>query len=156
LIEKTTAAAYQWHAYGKSTIGARSDVENVNIPHLQAFYRKYYQPDNATLIVAGAFDAQKVLAEIAQAFAATPKPTRTLEPTYTVGPVQDGEREVTLRRVGGEKLVFAEYHIPSMADPRFPAFEIIATALADTPNGRLHKRLVETGKATEVFGWAAR
>jgi len=156
LIEKTTAAAYQWHAYGKSTIGARSDVENVNIPHLQAFYRKYYQPDNATLIVAGAFDAQKVLAEIAQAFAAVPKPARTLEPTYTVEPVQDGEREVTLRRTGGEKLLLAEYHIPSMADPRFPAFEIIATALADTPNGRLHKRLVESGKATEVFGWAAR
>ena len=55
LIEKTTAAAYEWHAYGKDTIGARSDVENVNIPHLQAFYRKYYQPDNATLIVAGKF-----------------------------------------------------------------------------------------------------
>jgi zinc protease len=156
LVEKTTAAAYQWHAYGKDTIGARSDVENVNIPHLQAFYRKYYQPDNATLIVAGAFDPQKVLAEIAQAFAATPKPMRTLEPTYTVEPVQDGEREVTLRRTGGEKVLFAEYHIPSMADPRFPAFEIIASALADTPNGRLHKRLVETGKATEVFGWAAR
>src|ERR1700745_1349932 len=43
-----------------------------------------------------------------------------------------------------------------MADPRFPAFEIIATALGDTPNGRLHKRLVEAGKATEVFAWAAR
>ena len=53
LMEKTNAAAFQWHAYGKDTIGARSDVENVNIPHLQAFYRKYYQPDNATLIVAG-------------------------------------------------------------------------------------------------------
>src|ERR1700756_453757 len=45
LMEKTTSAAFEWHAYGKSTIGARSDVENVNIPHLQAFYRKYYQPD---------------------------------------------------------------------------------------------------------------
>jgi zinc protease len=156
LIEKTTAAAYEWHAYGKSTIGARSDVENVDIPHLQAFYRKYYQPDNATLIVAGAFDPQKTLAEIAQAFAATPKPARTIAPTYTVEPVQDGEREVTLRRVGGEKYLLAEYHIPAMADPRFPAFEIIATALADTPTGRLHKRLVETGKATQVFGWAAR
>jgi zinc protease len=156
LIQKTTAAAYQWHAYGKDTIGARSDVENVNIPHLQAFYRKYYQPDNATLVVAGAFDARQVLAEIARAWAATPKPARVLEPPYTVEPVQDGEREVTLRRAGGEQVLFAVYHVPSMADPRFPAFEIIATALADTPNGRLHKRLVEPGKATQVFAWAAR
>ena len=54
-------AMYQWHNYGKSTIGARSDVENVDIPRLQAFYRSYYQPDNATLIVSGKFDPQQVL-----------------------------------------------------------------------------------------------
>jgi zinc protease len=154
LIEKSNAAAYQWHSYGKDTIGARSDVENVNIPHLQAFYRKYYQPDNATLIVAGAFDAKAVLAQIVADFSPIPKPTRVLDPTYTVEPVQDGEREVTLRRVGGEQDLFATYHIPSMASPEMPAFEIIATALGDTPNGRLYKRLVATGKATQAFAWA--
>jgi zinc protease len=156
LVQKTTAAAYQWHAYGKDTIGARSDVENVDIPHLQAFYRKYYQPDNATLIVAGAFDADKVLAEIARDWASTPKPTRVLPPNWTIEPVQDGEREVTLRRTGGEQVLFATYHIPSMGDKRFAAFDVLAIALGDTPNGRLHKRLVEAGKATEVFAWAAR
>ena len=154
LIEKTNAAAYQWHSYGKDTIGARSDVENVNIPHLQAFYRKYYQPDNATLIVAGKFDLATVLAEITKDFSAIPKPTRVIEPTYTVEPVQDGEREVTLRRVGGEQDLFATYHIPSMASPDMPAFEILATALGDSDNGRLHKRLVVTGKATQAFAWA--
>ncbi|HEX7914344.1 pitrilysin family protein, partial [Rudaea sp.] len=55
LWQRMAAAAYEWHNYGHSTIGARADVENVNISHLQAFYRKYYQPDNATLIVAGHF-----------------------------------------------------------------------------------------------------
>jgi zinc protease len=156
LMEKTNAAAFQWHAYGKDTIGARSDVENVNIPHLQAFYRKYYQPDNATLIVAGKFDAAKVLAEIAQDFAAIPKPTRVIEPTYTVEPVQDGEREVTLRRVGSEQDLYVTYHTPSIASPDMPAFSVIANALGDTPNGRLHKRLVETGKATQAFAWPSR
>ncbi|MEO5690546.1 MAG: pitrilysin family protein [Burkholderiaceae bacterium] len=156
LMQKTNAAAFQWHAYGKDTIGARSDVENVNIPHLQAFYKKYYQPDNATLIVAGAFDAAKVLAEIEKDFSAIPKPTRVIEPTYTIEPVQDGEREVTLRRVGGEQDLFVTYHTPSMASPDMPAFSIIATALGDTPNGRLHKRLVESGKATQAFAWTSR
>ena len=156
LMEKTNAAAFQWHAYGKDTIGARSDVENVNIPHLQAFYKKYYQPDNATLIVAGAFDPAKVLAEVQKDFSAIPKPTRVIEPTYTVEPVQDGEREVTLRRVGGEQDLFVTYHAPSIASPDMPAFSIIATALGDTPNGRLHKRLVETGKATQAFAWTSR
>ena len=153
LMEKTNAAAFQWHAYGKDTIGARSDVENVNIPHLQAFYRKYYQPDNATLIVAGAFDPAKVLAEITADFSKLPKPTRVIEPSYTIEPVQDGEREVTLRRVGGEQDLYATYHVPSIASPELPAFEIIATALGDQSNGRLHKRLVEAGKATQAFAW---
>jgi zinc protease len=155
LMEKTNAAAFQWHAYGKDTIGARSDVENVDIPHLQAFYRKYYQPDNATLVVAGAFDPAKVLAEIQHSFSPIPKPKRVLEPTYTVEPVQDGEREVTLRRVGGEKDLYATYHVPSIASPELPAFEVIATALGDQSSGRLHQRLVEAGKATQAFAWVS-
>ncbi len=58
LSQRIRAAAYEWHNYGNSTIGARSDVEGVDIGRLQAFYRAYYQPDNATLIVAGDFDIQ--------------------------------------------------------------------------------------------------
>jgi zinc protease len=156
LIQRTQAAAYQWHNYGRDTIGARADVENVDIPSLQAFYRKYYQPDNATLIVAGAFDAKKTLADIQVSFGKLPKPTRKIAPTYTLEPVQEGEREITLRRAGGEQAVFASYHIPAMASADYAAFEVAVTALTDTPNGRLHKRLVEAGKATGVFGWASR
>ena len=68
LWQNMTAAAYQWHNYGKSTIGARTDVENVKIENLQGFYRTYYQPDNATLIVTGKFDAAKTLERIEQYF----------------------------------------------------------------------------------------
>lgn len=156
LIQKTHAAAYQWHNYGKSTIGARSDVEQVSIPRLQAFYRTWYQPDNATLVVAGAFDQAQALRAIQQHFGRLPRPQRALPTTYTVEPVQDGERAVTLRRVGGEQALFASYHIPAMASPDYPAFEIVINALTDTPSGRLHKRLVEPGLATGVFGWAER
>lgn len=156
LIQKTHAAAYQWHNYGKSTIGARSDVEHVDISRLQAFYRTWYQPDNATLIVAGAFDPKRVLATVQAQFGKLPRPRRVLQPTYTVEPVQDGEREVTLRRVGGQQALLVSYHMPALTSPQYPAFEIIANALTDTPSGRLHKRLVEKGLATSVFGWADR
>ncbi|WP_457418656.1 M16 family metallopeptidase [Roseateles sp. P5_E7] len=156
LIQRTQAAAYQWHAYGRSTIGARSDVEHVDIPRLQAFYQRHYQPDNATLIVAGAFDAKRTLAEITRVFGALPKPARVLPPTYTVEPVQEGERLVSLRRVSAMQGVFASYHIPPLASPDFAAFEVAVTALADTPAGRLHKRAVEPGLAAQAFGWAAR
>ncbi len=55
LFQRITAAAYEWHNYGKSTIGNRSDIERVPIENLQAFYKKFYQPDNAMVVVAGQF-----------------------------------------------------------------------------------------------------
>ncbi len=61
LSQRMMATAYEWHNYGKSTIGNRSDIERVPIDRLQAFYKKYYQPDNAVLIVAGKFDEKKAL-----------------------------------------------------------------------------------------------
>ena len=57
LQQRVMSAAYDWHNYGNATIGARADIEQVPIDRLQAFYRKYYQPDNAVLVVAGAFRA---------------------------------------------------------------------------------------------------
>ncbi|MFN7328107.1 MAG: M16 family metallopeptidase, partial [Bacteroidota bacterium] len=53
LWQRVMATAFEWHNYGKSTIGARADIENVPIERLQAFYRKHYQPDNAVLMIAG-------------------------------------------------------------------------------------------------------
>ena len=83
LLSKMLATAYQWHNYGKMPIGARSDVENVNIERLQAFYRLYYQPDNAVLTVAGKFDPDATLALIAKYFGPIPKPMRSLPDLYT-------------------------------------------------------------------------
>src|SRR5581483_6747171 len=100
LEERVTSTAYLWHNYGKSTIGSRADLENVPIERLQAFYKKYYQPDNAVLSVAGKIDEPKTLELINQYFGAAPKPTRELQKMYTLDPTQDGERSVVLRRVG--------------------------------------------------------
>jgi zinc protease len=154
LWEKMTAAAFEWHSYGKDTIGARADVENVNIEHLQAFYRNFYQPDNAVLIVTGKFDEAATLEKIRSYFGAIAKPTRTLEPMWTVEPVQDGARSVTLARVGETPLVGALYHISQGAHPDFAATQLLAQILGDTPNGRLYKALVEKKLAANVEGEA--
>src|SRR3546814_12039229 len=74
LMQQMQAAAFQWHNYGHNTIGARSDVESVDIGQLRAFYKEYYQPDNAVLIVAGRFDPDATLETIAKAFGNIPKP----------------------------------------------------------------------------------
>jgi zinc protease len=151
-LQQTMATMYLWHNYGKSTIGARADVENVDIGRLQAFYRLHYQPDNATLVVAGRFDPPQVLAWVAQSFGPIPKPTRVLRPTYTVDPAQDGERTVTVRRRGGAPFILAAWHGVPAAHPDAVATDAIAAMLGNAPAGRLHKRLVEQQLAASSFG----
>jgi len=146
VFERLLATMYQWHNYGKSTIGARADVENVDIPRLQGFYRSYYQPDNATLIVSGKFDAAKVLGWVQQSFGALPAPKRKLPHFYTVDPVQDGERSVTVRRLGGVASATAAYHVPAGPHPDYAAVEVLNLILTEPPAGRLHKQLVENTK----------
>lgn len=155
LMQKMQATAYQWHNYGHSTIGARSDVENVDVKQLRAFYKEYYQPDNAVLIISGKFDPETTLQTIAAAFAKIPKPTRTLPAEYTVEPVQDGERQITLRRHGGSPLIAALFHIPALADPDYVPLDLGVSILSDTPSGRLYHALVEKKLATDVFGFTA-
>jgi zinc protease len=152
LEERVMSTAYLWHNYGRSTIGARSDIENVPIPRLQAFYKNYYQPDNAVLVVAGRLDADKTLAMIKETFGALPKPSRTLIPTYTEEPTQDGEREVTLRRVGDLQGIIMVYHAPNGASVDSAPLQVLAEILGDEPAGRLHKSLVESKKAIDVGG----
>lgn len=154
LWQQTIATMYQWHNYGKSTIGARSDVENVDIARLQAFYRQHYQPDNATLIVAGKFDPQATLAMIEQSFGALAKPARALPKQYTLDAVQDGERQVTVRRQGGTPAVLVGWHVPPGSHPDFAAATVLASILADEGTGRLHRALVDTQLAASVQGFA--
>src|SRR5476649_1893903 len=153
LLKRMQSVAYDWHAYGRSTIGNRSDIENVRIENLQAFYRTYYQPDNAVLLVAGKFEPAQTLAWIAKSFGAILKPRRSLPPFWTVEPTQDGERSYMVRRKGDIQIVALGYHVPSAlhadADPLAFASEILGA----TPTGRLHKALVDSGMAAEVFAF---
>ena len=142
--QRLRAAAFQWHNYGNSTIGNRSDVENVPIERLQAFYRLWYQPDNATLIVAGRFDPSRVLKSVQASFGKLKRPARTLPPHYTVEPAQDGEREINVRRVGDLNLIGLTYHIPAATHPDNAPLRVLANIMGHTPSGRLHKALVES------------
>src|SRR5438067_233899 len=154
MLQRLGSTSFDWHNYGKSTIGARSDVENVDIARLQAFYRTYYQPDNAVLIVAGRFDPDKTLAEIAHDFGPIPKPSRVLPRLYTEEPVQDGERSITLRPVGDTQLIGIGYHIVPGAHPDFVPLQALVNVMTMAPAGRLYKALVDSRTATNVGGVA--
>jgi zinc protease len=153
LLKRLISAMFDWHSYGRETIGARSDIENVAISNLQAFYHQYYQPDNAVLIVAGSFDSARTLRLIAADFGPIARPRRTLPPLWTVEPTQDGERSIVVRRKGDVQLVMVGYHVPAARSRDTAPLGIAAEILGDTPNGRLHHELVETGIATEVFAF---
>ncbi len=155
LMERVLSAAYLWHNYGKSTIGSKEDIERVPIESLQAFYKKYYQPDNAVLMVTGKIDEAKTLQLVNQYFSSIPKPTRKLEDSYTFEPVQDGERFVQLRRVGDVQVVSSAYHIPSGTHPDYAVLDILNEVLTNQPSGRLYKALIETQRASSEWGWAA-
>ncbi len=153
LEERILSTAFLWHNYGKSTIGAKADLENVPIERLQAFYRTYYQPDNTVLLVAGKFDEAKTLDLVNRIFGPIPRPSHVLPTFYTLDPTQDGERTVTLQRVGDVQAIAAAYHVPSGTDPDAGAVDILAEIVSDTPSGRLYRALVETKKATSVGGY---
>jgi zinc protease len=152
LNQRIYAAAYEWHNYGKSTIGSQSDIERVPIDNLQAFYKKYYQPDNAVLIIAGKFEEAQALALVEKYLGSIPKPTRKLDATYTEEPAQDGERSVILRRVGAVGSAGVAYHVPAASHADWAPLSLLGGIISQSPNGRLYKALVESKLATNASG----
>ena len=148
------AAAFDWHNYGNLTIGARSDIENVDIARLQAFYKLYYQPDNAVLIVAGRFDPDRTLAQIAKTFG--PIPTSR---AYAAAAVHEGagagrralghrspRRRHAVRRPRCTARCPARIRTPSR-------WRRSGEVMSVEPAGRLYRALVETKKASAVESW---
>ena len=150
LMQRIMSTAYEWHNYGKSTIGNRSDIERVPVSNLREFYRKFYQPDNLMVVVAGKFDEKKALQYLNKYFGSLEVPQRELPKTYTEEPAQDGERTVLLRRTGDTQMVGVGYHIPPASHPDYAAIQVLTTILGMEPSGPLYKALVETKIASSV------
>ena len=154
LMERTVNTAYLWHNYGLSTIGSKEDIERVKTPQLRRFYEKYYQPDNAVLVVAGKFDEAKAIGFIEQYFSVIPKPTRVLDEILTVEPAQDGEKYIEVKRNGDSKHIQMAYHTASYADKDFAALEALEHILNNDPSGYLHQALVETQKVSSLWAFS--
>ena len=152
LFQRMQQLAFPWHNYGNPIIGSRADIERMPIEKLQAFYRTWYQPDNALLIVAGRFDEARAVELAAKHFGAIPRPSRVLPALYTREPTQDGERSVTLRRSGENQLVMSMYRAPAGSHPDYPAVDVLTQVLGDAPGGRLHRMLVQKRLASSAWG----
>ncbi|MEW4925139.1 pitrilysin family protein [Algibacter sp. 2305UL17-15] len=153
LMQNVVNAAYLWHNYGQATIGNRSDIERVPIDNLQAFYKKYYRPSNAVLMVTGKFETDKTLSLIEKKFTAIKNPEKPLIDNPTIEPAQDGEKRVHLSRVGDLQLVSALYHTPAGSHEDYAALSIAEQVLTDNPSGRLYKALVDSKKASSLWSY---
>ena len=160
LTQRVTQTAFGWHNYGKATIGARTDIENMPIERVRQFYRRYYQPDNAVLVVAGRIDVDRTLELVVEKFGSIPRPERTgamaIFRTYTREPAQDGERTVTLRRVGDVQRLRIAHHVPGVSSDEYPTVVVLAHVLGATISSRLHKNLVDTNLAANAYAYAMR
>ena len=154
LMQKVISSAFLWHNYGQSTIGNKSDIERVPIDNLKAFYKKYYRPDNAVLMVTGKFETEKTLALIEKKFGVLKNPDRPLVDVPTIEPPQDGEKRVELSRVGDLQLVSALFHTPAGSHVDYAPLALVENVLTDQPSGRLYKALIENEKASSVWSFS--
>ncbi|MFC4275416.1 M16 family metallopeptidase [Achromobacter aloeverae] len=157
LRQKMRSAVFHWHRYGNDPMGTRADFANVRIDLLRAYYREYYQPDNAVLTITGKFDAAATLSAIVETLGKVPRPSRNMPADYDVESLRDGNHAITLRRRGGYPLAAAMYHVPAPHSRDHTLLLLAADMLATGGAHRLRGELVTPGLAGTIsstaLGW---
>ncbi len=152
LQNNTFATAFREHPYHHPVIGWRSDVEGVPIERLRQFYKDFYWPNNATLILVGDFASAPTLALIQQYFGKIPKASQPYPKVYTTEPPQEGERRYTVQRGSESPKLMIAYHAPRAADKDTYVLAIIESMLGNESqrSSRLYKRLIDSSLASDV------
>lgn len=152
LDTNTFATAFKEHPYHHPVIGWRSDVEGVPIERLRQFYKDFYHPDNATLILVGDFKTEPTLALIQKYFGSIPKAAKPYPRVYTTEPAQEGERRYTVKRGSESPKLMVGYHSPRALSKDQYALTIIESLLGDESkrSSRLYKHLMDTSIAADV------
>ncbi len=166
LDQELVATAFKAHPYRHPTIGWLADLETMTRDELYGYYRRYYAPDNATLVIVGDVDPDDAMARVRQHFGGF-APSGSLVRRRTREPEQTGERRLVIRREGTTAYFRAGFHAPAVADPMFvPALVLDAvltgakgvnlwTAFRVPPpqrSARLYRAVVERGLAASLHG----
>ena len=145
------ATAYQAHPYHHSTIGWRTDIENVSTERLKIFYDTYYWPNNATVTVIGDFNKKDALASINKYFSEHSKSKEPIPPVYTDEPEQEGPRRITVKRTGQTGIVGIAHKTPKGLHEDTYSLQVLGKILADGKTSRLNKLIIDKGLATSIF-----
>jgi zinc protease len=145
---------FVWHGYSRSTIGARTDIENTSYQALRAFHRKHYRPDNAALIVSGNFDAQRVLALASKEFAHAKNPPTARQTNWTFDSPQALTQRSEVFASVGTTLTASAWKLPGVSERDAHALDLAVTAICDADWGSLRKDLV-TERAIAVSAYCS-
>jgi zinc protease len=145
LFEEVLAAAFKAHPYQRPVIGWMSDLKNIDREALYKYYKTFYVPGNAVIVVAGDVDAEGMMNQIRDAFDAIPRGSIS-EPVISVEPDQQGERRVILRREAELPYVLMAYHTPSFPNEDSYALDALSIILSGGKSARLYQSLVYENK----------
>jgi zinc protease len=141
LDEQLMAHAFTEHPYRWPTIGWMEDIRALSLPDIQAFYRTWYAPNNATLVCVGDFDEAALMDLVARSYGHIPP--QTLPAVVRVPePEQTRERVVRAPKPIATDRLLVGYKAPGQDEADWATLEIVATLLAGCPSARLYRRLV--------------
>ncbi len=144
------STAFFSHPYGHETIGFREDIENYTPLKLQRFYNHFYRPNNAVLMVIGDIDLKTVLNQIADNFAhLEPEPSVEIRPVV-IEPKQEGIRRFAIERPGTTNILALAVKHPGFPTTGWYETMMCFKLLTDGPTSLLHKKLVDTGLASNI------
>lgn len=161
-----TATALRVHPYRNPTIGWLSDLETMSREDLYAHYRRYYVPNNATLVIVGDVETDDVLRRVERHFGAIPSGS-AIDRLRLVEPAQQAERRVHFKKEGTTAYWRAAFHAPALGDADFFAMLFLDAALTGasglniwsghkvpTPqrSARLYRAVIDTGLAANIGG----
>ena len=139
--EELGRLAFTVHPYRWPTIGWMEDIRAMQLDEVRRFYRTYYAPNNATVVVVGDVVEADLLALVERhygALAATDIP----EPAAAIEPAQRGERRVRFQKPTASARLIHGYRAVAMGDPDWPVLSFVAALLSAGPSSRLYRRLV--------------
>ncbi len=142
LLQEVEAGAFKVHPYRNPIVGWLQDVERATVEQQQAYYRRYYHPNNAVLVIAGDFDTDSVLSKVTRAFGSIPAGP-TPAPMVLHEPSQRGERRMHVRWRSKVPRLAIAYHAPQIAHPDSYALQVLGVVLTEGKASRLYQRLVE-------------
>ena len=141
LAEITNAVTYAVHPYRRPIIGWPEDIRRMTLEDMKAFYRTYYSPNNAFIVVAGDFDSEEILEKVRETFGGIPRGAEPPEVGLTE-PRQRGERRVLLKREAQLPSLVMNYHVPNVGHPDSYALDVLEMILSRGRTSRLYRDLV--------------